>query len=142
VAVVADLNKDVPDINRNNNNYNITYRVDYPILKSDNGKQLNVNDSLGLDPGKDLLWDGTNIEMQNGAQIGQLSGVTYENVHYDMLSPALVSYNTVGFGADKVKAGALFAVITADGHRAVLRVDNVQSGGSLWVTYRSYDAPP
>jgi ABC-type branched-subunit amino acid transport system substrate-binding protein len=142
VAVVADLNKDVPDINRNNNNYNITYRVDYPILKSDNGKQINNGDTLNLDPGIDLLWDGANIKMAPGAQIGLLSGVTYENVHYDMLSPALVSYNSTGFGADKVKAGALFAVITSEGHRAVMRIDNVQPGGSLWVTYRTYDAPP
>jgi len=87
------------------------------------------------------LWDGANIAMQNGAQIGQLSGVTYENAHYDMLSPSLVTYNGTGFGADKVKAGALFAVITSEGHRAVLRVDNVQAGGNLWVTYRTYDAP-
>jgi ABC-type branched-subunit amino acid transport system substrate-binding protein len=142
VAVVADLNNDVPELDEKNNNYNITYRVDYPILKSENGKQLNVNDSLGLDPGKDLLWDGANIVMGNGAKIGQLSGVTYENVNYDMLAPDLVSYNSTGFGADKVKAGALFAVITSESHRAVMRIDNVQSGGSLWVTYRTYNAPP
>jgi ABC-type branched-subunit amino acid transport system substrate-binding protein/uncharacterized protein YgiM (DUF1202 family) len=142
VAVVADLNNDVQELDEKNNSYNITYRVDYPILQSGNGQQINVNDTFNLDPGKDFLWDGANIAMVNGAQIGQLTGVTYENVHYDMLSPALVSYNSTGVGVDKVKAGALFAMITSEGRRAVLRVDNVQAGGSLWVTYRTYNAPP
>jgi ABC-type branched-subunit amino acid transport system substrate-binding protein len=142
VAIVSDLNKDVPDIDRNNNNYNITYRVDYPILKSENGRQLNPNDTLELDPDPDFVWDGANIAVQPyGTQIGQLNGVTFENVHYDMLAPALVSYNTTGVGVDKVKAGALFAIITSQGHRAVLRVDNVQANGPVWVTYRTYNAP-
>ncbi len=142
VAVVADLNKDVAELDENNNVYNITYRVDYPILKSGNGQQINTNAEFALDdPNNDFLWDGYNIAMKNGAQIGQLSGVTYENVHYDMLSPSLVTYDSVGFGVDKVKSGALFAFITSEGRRAVLRVDNLQAGGSLWVTFRTYNAP-
>jgi hypothetical protein len=138
VAVIADLNKDVAELDENNNVYNITYRVDYPILKSETGRQMNVGDKLELDNGNDISWDGHNIARMDGAMIGQLGGVTYENVHYDMLAPGLVNYNNIDFG---VTAGAVFAIITSEGRRAVLRVDNVQSGGPIWVTYRTYRAP-
>jgi ABC-type branched-subunit amino acid transport system substrate-binding protein/uncharacterized protein YgiM (DUF1202 family) len=141
VAVVADLNKDVAELDENNNLYNITYRVDYPNLKSETGRQMNVDDKLELDNGNDVSWDGYNLAMKNGAKIGQLGGVTYENVHYDMLAPGLVNYNDIGFGVDKVTTGAVFALITSEGRRAVLRVDNVQSGGPIWVSYRTYRTP-
>jgi ABC-type branched-subunit amino acid transport system substrate-binding protein/uncharacterized protein YgiM (DUF1202 family) len=139
VAVVADLNKEVAELDENNNFYNITYRVDYATRQTETGRQLNPGDELALDSSNDFLWDGANLAMKNGAKIGQTSGVTYENVHYDMLAPGLITYNTVGFGVDKVRSGAVFGFITSEGRRAVLRVDNLQANGPIWVTYRTYD---
>jgi uncharacterized protein YgiM (DUF1202 family) len=139
VAVVADLNKVVAELDENNNFYNITYRVDYATRQTETGRQLNPGDELALDSSNDFLWDGANLAMKNGAKIGQTSGVTYENVHYDMLAPGLITYNTVGFGVDKVRSGAVFGFITSEGRRAVLRVDNLQANGPIWVTYRTYD---
>jgi hypothetical protein len=98
-----------------------------------------VNESLGLDPGKDIFWDGANIGLLNNTRVALLSGVTYENVHYDMLDPAVVNYTDDPVGWDRIGAGSVYAFITSEGRRAVLRIDNVQNQGDLVVTYRTYD---
>jgi uncharacterized protein YgiM (DUF1202 family) len=140
VAVVADLNKEVAELDENNNVYNITYRVDHAIYKTETSRQINVDDPpFDLDPSgnPDFDWYGTEIQMvPPNAKIGEVLGTTYENVTYDMLAPGSIT-STV-FGLDKVKPGAVFAVITAEGRRAVMRIDNVQSGGPLWISYRVY----
>jgi len=143
VGVVADLNKEVPEFNEDNNVYNVTYRADYPLFANQSSVQISVGSMWDLYGGTpDFKWDGYNIELHNGAQIGQLSGVTYENVHYDMLAPGVVTYDLVGFGVGKVMTGAVFAFITAEGQRAVMRVDNMQSGGPIWLSYRVYNNTP
>jgi branched-chain amino acid transport system substrate-binding protein len=145
VAVIVDLNNDVPEFNESNNTYNITYRVDYPLFANQGGVQVNVSQQLDLFPSStnpDLQWDGYTLAMLNGAEIGQLAGVTYENVTYDMLNPAVVSYNGTGYGPDKVQTGAVFAFITAESYRAAMRVDNLQSGGPIWLSYRVYNGTP
>jgi ABC-type branched-subunit amino acid transport system substrate-binding protein len=143
VAIVVDLNNDVAEANEANNNYNITYRVDYPLYANQSGVQVNVGQQLDLYGGTaDLSWDGYTLDVHSGAKIGQLGGVTYENVTYDMLNPAVVSYDTSGFGPDKVQTGAVLALITAEGKRAVMRVDNLQAGGPIWLSYRVYNDTP
>jgi ABC-type branched-subunit amino acid transport system substrate-binding protein len=143
VAVVADLNNDVPEFNESNNVYNLTYRVDYPLYANQSGVQINVGQQLDLFGGTpDLSWDGYTLDVHSGAKIGQLSGVTYENVTYDMLNPAVVGYATSGFGPDRIQTGAVLAVITAEGKRAVIRVDNLQPGGPIWLSYRVYNDTP
>ena len=144
VGVVVDLNKEVAELDENNNVYNISYRVDHPIFKTESGIQVpkdGPDNTLALDPGKDFLWDGANIGMLNGAQIAVLSGVTYENVHYDMLAPGVVTYESDAIGSDRIGVGSVYAFITSEGRRAVLRIDNVQTPccGPLWVTYRTYE---
>jgi hypothetical protein len=54
----------------------------------------------------------------------------------------VVSYDTSGFGPDKVQTGAVLALITAEGKRAVMRVDNLQAGGPIWLSYRVYNDTP
>jgi hypothetical protein len=143
VVIIADLNNEVQELNEGNNNYNITYRVDYPVDANQTGFQLGANTALDLHGGQnDLFWDGYNIAMRQGAQIGQLQGMTFEFVHYDLLSPALVAYDPVGFGVDKVLAGAVFGMITAEGRRAVIRVDNLTPGGPITLSYRVYRNTP
>lgn len=137
VAVIVDLNNDVVELDENNNVYNITYRVDIIAVSEQSAVQMNSFTDWDLTGGTiDFKWDGYNIDMENGASIGVLGGTTYENVHYDALSPAVVN-NTVGIGTDKVNAGVVVGIYTAEGNRAVLRIDNRQ-GETIWVTYRVY----
>lgn len=141
VAVVADLNNEVVELNEGNNLFNVSYRVDYPLLANQVNIQLGPNtqwDMFGGTP--DFLWDGYNIAMLNGAQIGVLSGVTYENVHYDMLTPAVIN-NATGVGTDKVQPGAVFGMTIPEGRRAVIRVDN-RSGETVWLSYHVYNDTP
>ncbi len=140
VAVVADLNNEVAEANEQNNLYNITYRVDYPLYANQSGIQLNATTQWDLYGGtQDLQWDGSTLSMLNGALIGLLPGATYDAVHYDMLTPAVVS-NT-SYGSSQVTTGAVFGVYTAEGERAVLRIDNRQ-GGTIWISYRVYNDTP
>lgn len=141
VAVVADLNNEVAELNEGNNLFNVSYRVDYPLLANQVNIQLGPNtqwDMFGGTP--DFFWDGYNIAMLNGAQIGMLSGVAYENVHYDMLTPAVIN-NATGVGTDKVQPGVVFGMTIPEGRRAVIRVDN-RSGETVWLSYRVYNDTP
>lgn len=141
VAVVADLNQEVAEFNESNN-YLVSYRVDQPVLVQQNSVQIGANTSYNLDgSSNDFLWDGYNIGMLNSSEIAQLFGITFETSHYDLLNPGILSYDTTGFGTDKVLNGALFGFITDEGHWAVIRVDNVQAGGNIILTYRVYNAP-
>ncbi|MBN1678645.1 MAG: ABC transporter substrate-binding protein [Anaerolineae bacterium] len=138
VAIVADLNNEIPEIDETNNQYQLTYRVDYGTANEQSGVQLGPNNSWDLFGGTvDFMWDGYNLAMQNGAMIGVLSGITYENAHYDAISPSIVN-NSVGLGTDKVNTGAVFGIRTAEGRRAVLRIDNRQDT-TIWFTYRVYN---
>ncbi len=152
VGVVVDLNKEVPESNEDNNVYNITYRADYPLLANQTGVQVNVGSEWDLYGGTpDLYWDGSNIEVRNGSGIASLGGVTYDNVHYDMLAPGVLTYiygpTPPGIGGQaNIYGGAVFGMITAEGKRAVLRVDNLQPGGDqpsmITLSYRVYNDTP
>jgi len=141
VGVVADLNKEVQEINEDNNVYNVTYRADYPLFAQQSGLQLNATTDWDLYGGTvDFQWDGFNIGMRNGAKIGILGGVTYENVHYDTISPAVIT-NTVGLTDNQVNPGVIVGILTAEGQRAVMRIDNRQ-GQTIFVSYRVYNSNP
>lgn len=140
VGVVADLNKEVQELNEDNNIYNLTYRADYALFAQQSGLQLGSGSEWDLYGGTpDILWDGYNLAMRNGAKVGILSGVTYESVTYDTISPAVVT-NTVGLGTDQVNPGVIIGLFTAEGHRAAMRIDNRQ-GETIWVSYRVYNGP-
>jgi hypothetical protein len=141
VAIVADLNNEVSELNENNNIYNLTYQVDYPLFAQQSGVQLNAGTNWDLFGGTvDFDWDGNNLNMQNGAMIGILSGVTYENANYDMLTPGVVN-NGVGLTSDVVNPGVVAGVYIAEGSRAVMRIDNRQ-GTTIWISYRVYNSSP
>ena len=140
VGVVADLNQEVPELNEDNNVYNLTYRADYALFAQQSGLQLSSGSEWDLYGGTpDVLWDGFNLAMRNGAKVGILSGVTYENVTYDSVSPAVVT-NTTGLTTEQVNPGVIVGIITAEGQRAAMRIDNRQ-GETIWVSYRVYNGP-
>ncbi len=141
VAVIADLNNDVPELNEGNNTYNVTYHADYPLLANQTNIQLGPGTQWDLFGGtKDLVWDGFNIGMLNGSLIGILGGVTYENAHYDMLTSGVIN-NTVGLTVGQVLTGAVYGMYIAETRRAVIRVDNL-SGQTIWISYRVYNDTP
>ena len=141
VGIVADLNQEVVEADENNNVYNVTYRADYPPFANQTNVQIPTGSQWDLFGGTpDILWDGYNIAMVNGSLSGILAGVSYDNVHYDLLGPGVIN-NSTGFGTDKVLTGAIFGIYTAEGKRAVLRVDNRQ-GEQIWVSYRVYNDTP
>ncbi len=141
VAVVADLNGEVAEADENNNNYTVTYRADYPLFANQSGLQLNVGTDWDLFGGSaDLNWDGYTIWTRNGSRIALLPGIPYDNVTYDQVGS--LAFDPVGAGPDKVTTGAVFGMITAEGKRAVLRVDNLQGGGPIWLSCRVYNDTP
>lgn len=141
VGVVADLNNEVGEADETNNVYNITYRADYPPYANQTNIQLGPGTQWDLFGGTpDILWDGFNLGMLNGAVGGVLAGVTYDNVHYDLLGPGVIN-NPTGFGTNTVLTGAVFGIYTAEGERGVIRIDNRQ-GDQLWISYRVYNDTP
>jgi uncharacterized protein YgiM (DUF1202 family) len=77
VAIVADLNNEVPELNENNNIYNLTYQVDYPLFTQQSGIQLNAGTNWDPFGGTvDFDWDGNNPNMQRHDD--RLSAVTRE----------------------------------------------------------------
>jgi len=140
VAIIADLNNTVAEYNEDNNTYNITYRADYPFLAQQNNIQLSSGQEWDLFGGvNDIRWDGASLSVINGALLGQLGGVAYQDVHYDQLSPSVVN-NPTGLDSSQVNAGVVLGIYTAEGRRAVLRIDN-RSGDQLFISYRVYNAP-
>ena len=140
VAIIADLNNTVAEFNEQNNQYNVTYRADYPFLTQQNNIQLNSGQEWDLFGGvNDIRWDGASLSVINGAQIGLLGGVAYQDVHYDQLSPSVVN-NSTGLDSSQVNAGVVLGVYTAEGRRAVMRIDN-RAGDQIWISYRVYNAP-
>jgi len=142
VAIIADLNNTVQEFNEDNNQYQITYRVDYPILAQQTNLLLSSGQEWNLDGDggpNDIRWDGSSLNVINGAQIGVLGGVAYQDVHYDQLSPAVIN-NPTGLDASQSNAGVVAGVYTSQGRRAVLRIDN-RSGDQIWISYRVYNAP-
>jgi len=143
VAVQSDLNNDVAELNEGNNAYNITYRVDMPLLANQTSVQLNPGNTHDMNGGtNDLEWDGANLVALSGGEIGKLQGATYEFVHYDMLAPGLQAYDPANCICPVQTTGQIFAMATAEGRRAVIRVDNLQAGGPIWISYRVYNDTP
>ncbi len=141
VAVIADLNNTVPEVNETNNSFNITYHADYPLYAQQANVQLAPNTSWDLFGGTvDFVWDGYNIAMQNGAMIGVLNGITFEDATYDTVAPAVIN-NSTGLTTEVVNPGLVFGVITAEGYRAVARVDN-RTDTTIWISYRVYNSTP
>src|SRR5690606_7970328 len=102
-----DLNNTVAEFNEDNNQYNITYRVDYDLLNQQSNIQLSPGQEWDLFGGvNDIRWDGTALSVINGSLIGLLGGVAYQDVHYDQLSASVIN-NPTGIDGSQVNAGTV-----------------------------------
>lgn len=132
VAIVADLNNQVNEGvgEDNNDDYIFSYRIDRPIVKSGSGTIAGGN-SFNLSDDVSINWDGQFFNATTG-NIGFITGVSYDNVHYDLISSSIASQSFV-----EPSVGNLIGVRNADGKRGVARVDAI-NGSQISITYKAY----
>jgi len=139
--ITADSNNQVAEgLGEGNNNFNFSYSVDRPILRQGN-ITLNPGDTLDLEGNGiqgDVNWNtnGNQLDALFNTKIGIISNVTLENIHWDLINPAIVNRTTV-MRAGELDAGFIIGVITADGNRGVIRVDDFP-GNQFRLTFRVY----
>ncbi len=140
IGVMVDSSNGVAETNESNNVYTLSYRVDYPVVAEVQEFTLPVNTALDLAGGTaDILWTGAALNAQNGALLGIIPSVTYDTVFYDSINPTII--NQASLTDLQVQQGVLIGVITAEGQRGVMEVDQ-RFGSSVTVTYRIYRSVP
>jgi ABC-type branched-subunit amino acid transport system substrate-binding protein len=139
VTIIADLNNQVPEGpgEGNNGSFTFSYQVDRPILREttqerEAGQNVNLE---GSDTQPDANWTGNELNAVNGAKLGILQNVQYNQVHWDLISSNVVNQNSVP--RSSMNAGTVIGVITADGNRGVIRVDDIP-GNQLRITIKVY----
>jgi hypothetical protein len=78
----------------------------------------------GVDPANNLHWNLTNTDVVN-------------RIHWDLIDPNIV--NQPNIPREQVTEGAIFGVITADGRRGILRIDEVLEGNQPQITFLVYE---
>jgi hypothetical protein len=140
VVIVADLNNDVNEgPGENNNLYTFNYFINKPILRQ-GSQTLNAGDTLDLEGNGvqgDVNWNGaaTELDALFGAKVAVIPNVTLDTVHWDLLNPTIV--NQPNIMRTQMNAGTIIGVITADGNRGVIRVDDIP-GSQIKVTFIVY----
>lgn len=143
VAIVVDLNNEVPEGpgEANNSSYTLSYSVDNPIIRQTTAA-LNSGDTLDLEGNAvqgDVNWNGSGasakLDALFGATLGVIPNVSFNSVHWDLINPSIVNQSSIPRGS--MNKDTIIGVITADGNRGVLRVDDIP-GDQLQVTLRVY----
>lgn len=140
VAIVADLNNQLAEgPGENNNIFNFSYAINKPILRSA-AQTLNPGDTLDLEGNGvqgDVNWNvsGQQLDALGSAKLGVIPNVTLENIHWDLINPSVVNQTTVTRLA--MNAGTIIGVITADGNRGAIRVDDIP-GNQFKITFIVY----
>lgn len=133
LAYVVDLNKEVAEgSGENNNEFTIAFKVDKPshiqtTLSVTSGPQVDLFGGTA-----DLTWDGTTLTMLNSGKLGAFITETYDMVHYDQVSTVAIAPSIAN-----PQPNTVLGLLTAEGHRGVMRIDTV-SGGSITFTFRIY----
>ncbi len=146
VTIVADLNNQVNEGGngeQNNASYVFNYKLDRQLILINSTTLLNGN-SIDLEgnvnPQLDLQYTGAGLNTTgacNGTAncISVLSSAfNWDTTHYDLIGG--VSGTLVENAA--IQPGTTMGVLTAEGRRAVLRVDAITPGTSITFTYRVY----
>ncbi len=148
VGIIADLNNQVDEGpgGKANNTFNFTYKVDRQLLLINNAA-LGINNPIDLEsnlvPQFDLQYTVNGLETlapcaANANCVGVISpALSFDTAHYDALSTGNGVNQTVIPNA-ALTPGTIIGVLTAEGNRAVLRVDAVQPGASITLTWRVY----
>jgi ABC-type branched-subunit amino acid transport system substrate-binding protein len=140
-VITADLNNQVAEgIGEGNNNFNFSYTVDRPIIRQ-TSQTLNAGDTLDLEGNGvqgDVNWNanGGQLDALFGARLGIIPNVTLESLHWDLINPSIVNRTTI-MRAGEMNAGLIIGVITADGNRGAIRIDDIP-GNQFVITFRAY----
>jgi hypothetical protein len=148
VVIVADLNNEVDEGPGEANNFDFIfrYKVDRPLTLINN-VTLGVGSTLDLEgsfvPEPDVRYDADGlrtVSLCTGTQycIGLISPtLNWDTSHYDAITGAS-GVNTDFVPNALLTPGATIGVLTNDGRRGVIRVDNINPGVSITLTYRVY----
>jgi len=136
--IAADVNNEVQEgeEGEQNNFYTLTYRVDFGVVNQLANFELFAGDALDLAGGlADLQWSGSILDGINGATVGIVTGLTYEQVGYSNLDPVFL--NQANVADTQIFPGVLIGVVTAEGQRAVVRVEG-RVGTTLSISFKVY----
>lgn len=143
-VMVADLNNQLNEGTvGENNNFDFVYEYRIDRASTTNIATIGIGSSIALDGGNDITFSGVGLET-----VAPCTGTTF---CLGLLSPTL-NYDTAFFDAitsgNGVNAsavpnisltpGATIGILTSNGTRGVIRIDNVQPGVSVSFTYRLY----
>jgi branched-chain amino acid transport system substrate-binding protein len=140
-GVIVDANNQVPEgAGEGNNTYNLSYRVDVLVLR-EGSQTLNLGDTLDLEGNAvqgDANWNndgGLGLDAIFGARVGVLPGTDINQIHWDLINPTVINRDTIP--RTEMNPGTLIGIITADGHRGVMRVEGVNDT-QITLTFRVY----
>lgn len=140
VLIVVDLNNEVNEgAGESNNLFNFNYCINKSILRQ-GSQTLNPGDTLDLEGNAaqgDANWNinASQLDALFSARLGIIPGVTLETVHWDLINPNIV--NLTSIPRTNLAPGTVIGVITADGNRGAMRVDDLP-GNQLRVTFTLY----
>jgi uncharacterized protein YgiM (DUF1202 family) len=145
-VIVADLNQQVNEGTAgeaNNSAFIYRYRLDRPYLQ--NAASVPSGGTLDLDLNgiADINYTAGGINTLltcTGAAycVGLISPpLNWETAHYDAIT-ATSGVSTSGIVSGLLVPGATIGVLTDSGKRAVIRVDSVNPGVAISLTYRTY----
>lgn len=141
-AITSDINNQIPEgVNGELNNiYNFSYLVDRPVLRQ-GSQTLNLGDTIDLEGNfvqGDANWNadgGVGLDGIFGAKLGVIAGSDITAVHWDLINPGVINRDSIPRA--EINLGTLIGIITADGNRAVMRVDSV-TDSQITVTFKVY----
>ncbi len=139
VIIVVDLNGEVyegPVGEANNQSFVYNYIADRPVLTSGNWMIAPGSFDLDGDAVSDFSWTGNDLIAQgNAAMLLMNHFASLNDAHYDAINLSQAIINTLN--ADQLQ-NATIGIVTADGHRGLMRLTDVRRNGSLTVEYRVY----
>ncbi len=139
VAIVVDLNQEVYEGSAgeaNNHLFSYSYIADRPELSSGKWTLAPGSFDLDNDANPDFSWTGNDLVAQGNAAMVLMNHLSsIDDVHYDAINVSQANIKTLN--ADLL-SNSIVGIVTADGHRGVVRLTNVTRNGSLTVDYRVY----
>lgn len=149
VTIIADLNNQLNEGSggeANNDDFTFNYKVDRQLILI-NSTTLGTGAQLDLEgnvtPQFDLTYTTSGLQTTASCTgsancIGLLSPTfTYDTAHYDAINSGN-GINQTSIPNASLSPGTTLGILTAEGRRGVIRVDGIQPGVSITLTYRVY----